>query len=135
MASWPNIDAHLDGEGIPHGAPTWVQTEGGTHSATSLHYQGRARDYGNLDTPGGNAGCNDIYRDLVRYASGPGYILQELFWNPIGCWQRGNPIGPVAGHWDHVHAGLALGKFLPVKAKPEPEQPKPIYGEEEFTLQ
>ena len=131
MATWPNIDAHLDGEGIQHGEPTGPQTTGGTHAPGSLHYAGRARDYGNLDTPGGNLGCDVIFRDLEQYAQGRDCILQELFWNPIGCWQRGVRIGPVAGHWDHCHAGLADGKLLPVKEKPKP--PKPRWFEEAET--
>jgi len=123
MATWPNIDDYLDSLGIPHGVPTVVQTTGGTHSATSLHYQGRARDYGNIDTPGGNAGCDRIYRALEPFAASG--VLQELFWNPIGCWQNGRRIGPVDGHWDHVHAGLAANKLLPVEAAPPPPPPKP----------
>lgn len=133
MATWPNIDDHLDGEGIPHGQPTVAQTTGGQHSATSLHYQGRARDYGNIDTPGGNDGCDRIFFDLERFASGPGWRLQELFWNPRGCYQRGNRIGPVSGHWDHVHAGLADGALLPVSARAPAPPPKPKWFEEEET--
>ena len=130
MADWPNIDAHLDGEEIPHGEPTVAQTTGGQHAPGSLHYAGRARDYGNLDTPGGNDGCDRIYFDLEPFAQSG--VLQELFWNPRGCWQKGRRIGPVDGHWDHVHAGLALGQSLPVKPKREPRR---LFNEEqEFLL-
>jgi len=130
MATWPNIDEYLDSIGVPHGTPTWVQTEGGTHSATSLHYLGRARDYGNIDTPGGNAGCDRIFRALEPFAQGPGWLLQELFWNPLGCYQRGVRIGPVDGHWDHSHAGLAAGALLPIKAAALPPPPKPMVYED-----
>ena len=130
MANWPNIDAYLDSIGIPHGVPTWAQTEGGQHSATSLHYQGLARDYGNLDTPGGDAGCLHIFLALEQYARGPNYILQELFWPQLRCWQRGAPAPLSIDAPNHVHAGLASGKLLPIAAAP----PKPKSHEEEEIL-
>ena len=132
MATWPNLDARLDAVRVPHGKPTFPQTECGVacgHSATSLHPLGRARDYGNIDTPGGNSGCDRIYNEFIQFAVGANYLLQELFWNPIGCWQRGRRIGPVTGHWNHVHAGLAAGALLPIPSGPAQPPPPPFVEE------
>lgn len=103
--SWREIDAYLRSRGIRFGYQGTFQTTGGRHAPGSLHYAGRARDYGDADSD-----CHGIYRVLEPFARQG--IIVELFWQNKG-WKYGRWIGQVGGHWDHVHAAIAAGKTLP----------------------
>lgn len=130
-ATWPNIDAYLDYVGVPHGPPTIPQTEGGQHASGSTHYEHRARDYGDVDTPGGDAGCTRIFLALEQYAQGPNALLQELFWPQVRCWQWGKPAPLTIDTAFHVHAALKAGALLPIPDAPPKPPPAPPVSEEE----
>lgn len=120
-APWRSIDDYLTAKGVRYGAPTVSQTTGGDHAPNSLHYAGRARDYGRhtSDLP-------TILAELLPFAVGPDHKLQELF-GLSTFWKHGRVITPSAelrnSHQDHVHAGLREGATLPRPARPVPEEP------------
>jgi hypothetical protein len=122
MASWENLDDHLDSVGCPHGPPTLGGTTGGGHARGSYHYDppGSARDYGTA-LNGGVDGCWAIYNTFLPWAQGPDYRIIELIWRDI-FFKYGRLIGPTTGHWDHVHAALKPGSLLPV-TPPAPRPP------------
>ena len=108
--TWQNMDCFLAEQGIRVGAPSLGQTTGGNHVPNSLHYEGRARDYGDADSD-----VWAIYYALLPYA-GPGGVVEELFWDPAGpggSRDLGRPVNPIGGHSDHVHAALYEGATLP----------------------
>lgn len=121
MTPWRSIDDYLTVKGVRYGAPTVSQTTGGNHAPGSLHYVGRARDYGRStsDLPG-------ILEALLPFAVGPTYKLQELF-GLSTFWKNGRVITPSVGlresHQDHVHAGLREGCTLPNPARPIDREP------------
>lgn len=121
MEPWRSIDAFLGAKGIRYGSPTVGQTTGGQHVKNSLHYAGRARDYGNHDSD-----VPAILAALLPFAVGPDHKLQELFGHSI-YWKNGRIHQPTAelyaSHQNHVHAGLRLGAVLPRPARPLPEEP------------
>lgn len=106
------IDRFLARRGIKFGSPILIQTTGGKHSKTSLHYFGRARDYGHT-----NSDVFAIAAALEPLARGPNPRLVELFWAPKNVfWKRGVEFDPSRDlfqmHLDHVHASLAQGATL-----------------------
>lgn len=118
--AWRSIDAYLGAKGIRYGSPTLGQTTGGQHVPGSLHYEGRARDYGrDSDLPA-------ILAELLPFAVGPGYQLCELY-GLRTFWKNGRLITPSRelfdSHQGHVHAALRDGARLPRPARPLPEEP------------
>lgn len=120
--AWRSVDAYLGALGIRYGSPTVGQTTGGTHAPGSLHYSGRARDYGRSqsDMPA-------IISALLPFAEGPDHLIQELFGLGV-FWKSGRVITPSTSlrtaHQDHVHVGLRAGKVMPRPA-PKPKQEEP----------
>lgn len=103
------LDAFLTRRGVKFGPGKLNQLTGGKHAATSLHYYGRARDYGRSD-------CDlfAIAAALEPFAKGPKPRLVELFWAEKNVfWKRGVEFDPSRDlfnqHLDHLHASLALG--------------------------
>jgi len=118
--AWRAIDAYLGAKGIRYGAPTPGQTTGGAHAKGSLHYAGRARDYGHS-----NSDTARILEALLPFAVGPDHVIQELF-GMTTFWKSGHVITPSpslrAAHQDHVHVGLRAGATLPRPARPLPQE-------------
>lgn len=111
MNGWRDLDAMLARAGLHVGEPTLSQTTGGVHVPTSLHYFGRARDYGRASDAAG------IANYLRRYAVGDNRLLDELFYSPLDIfYKNGAPFSPSAklraDHQDHVHAGLRTGAVI-----------------------
>lgn len=102
---WREIDEYLRACGIKVGEPTLGGTTGGKHAAGSLHYLGRARDYGQARND-----MRGILRALEPYALCSPYFIEELFGLDVYI-DRGRRFSPSAslraGHQDHVHAGLS----------------------------
>lgn len=71
---------------------TVTSTTGGKHAAHSYHYQGRA-----IDVAGDPKAMAQFYREMK--ATNP----TELFYDPLGGIKRGQEIGAIGGHSDHVH--------------------------------
>jgi hypothetical protein len=105
---WQQIDSYLTARGVRIGRPTIGQTTGGSHTKGSLHFQRRARDYGDADSD-----LPAVWAALLPLAQGPGWTLEELFYDPGGGWDSGRSVGPIGGHRDHVHAGIGVGKSMP----------------------
>lgn len=118
---WRSIDAYLGAKGVRYGSPTVGQTTGGKHTPGSLHYAGRARDYGRSDSD-----LPTILNELLPFAVGPDYRLQELY-GLSTYWKHGRVITPSAdlraSHQDHVHAALREHATLPRPSRPLPEEP------------
>jgi hypothetical protein len=76
-----------------------------THSAGSLHYQRFDEGLGRaVDVYGSPAELTSYTRwalDCFGVAR-----LGELFYDPLGGWADGKPIGSIGGHGDHVHIGF-----------------------------
>lgn len=79
------------------------QTTGGKHSAHSLHYAGKAVDFGD---------ANNSQAEMLAFANyakaNPGQF-KELFFNPLGWGIKNGKIIKglkVAGHDDHLHAAV-----------------------------
>lgn len=109
---WETIDQYLERQGVRIGAPAPNQTTDGTHAVTSLHYTGRARDYGRS-----NCDSDTVARTLQPLAGGKNPRLVELFYAPLNIfWKRGVRITPSQAlfnlHLDHCHASLADGATL-----------------------
>lgn len=66
----------------------------GGHVTNSFHYRKRAFD------ASGNAKNMQAFAEYCRQYVGQ---LDELFYDPLGGWDKGKSIGPVGGHRDHVH--------------------------------
>lgn len=104
------LDAFLTRKGIRFSSPPRLnQATGGKHAATSLHYYGRARDYGHSDSD-----LLAIAAALQPYAQGVKPRLVELFWSEKDIfWKRGAQFDPSRDlfqmHLDHLHASLAVG--------------------------
>ncbi len=81
---------------------TVTSTTGGTHSPTSFHYRHNHADGRGhaIDVAGDPAKMAAFYRRYVN--RGP----RELFYDPLGGVKNGVQIGPIGGHWDHVHLAL-----------------------------
>lgn len=112
MQGWISVDDYLRARQIRIGAPTPGQTVGGSHTAGSLHFSGRGRDYGDA-----NSDCAAIAQALLPLAQGPDAPVEELFYAPLNIFfDHGQAITPSAslraGHQDHVHVGLAPGVDL-----------------------
>jgi hypothetical protein len=113
--AWRNIDQFLTAHGVRYGPPLVSQTTGGKHKPNSLHYDGRARDYGvsNSDLPA-------VMLMLRPYAIGPDHIIEELFGLSLYI-DSGKIFAPTkalyASHQDHVHVGLRAGRLLPIPEK------------------
>lgn len=118
--TWRTVDTYLAGRGVRHGAPTEGQTTGGKHATNSLHYTGRARDYGRSDSD--LVGILDV---LLPFAVGPDHVIQELFGLAV-YWKHGAILHPSAelraAHQNHVHVGLRAGRVMP---SPRQEAPMP----------
>ncbi len=82
---------------------TVTSTTGGRHTATSNHYRHNHSDgMGHaIDVAGSPQAMAAFYR---RYA---GSNPRELYYDPIGGIKRGQQIGPIGGHSDHVHLALS----------------------------
>lgn len=78
------------------------QTTGGNHFRTSLHYKGKAVDFGDAN--------NDV-KKLLAFASwakqNPG-MFRELYYDPLGWYIKNGQIqqGGIGGHGDHLHAAV-----------------------------
>lgn len=120
---WRSIDAYLAAKGVRFGPPTIGQTTGGTHAKSSLHYVGRARDYGRS-----NSDLARILVELKPFAAGPAHLIQELY-GVATYWKSGRPIVPSrslrASHQDHVHVGLRADALLPDERPPPPLEVPP----------
>ncbi|MFH1810594.1 MAG: hypothetical protein ABIJ09_17765 [Pseudomonadota bacterium] len=64
----------------------------GVHTRSSNHYKGRA-----IDVAGPASAMAQFTRE--QQARSP----RELFFDPVGGWKRGQSIGAIGGHRDHVH--------------------------------
>lgn len=89
------------------------QMTGGTHSTNSLHY--RRSGARAVDIPPTRKNW-DILVPLAKDGT-----LQELFWRSMNPnYRNGQTIGPMDKH-DHIHAGLGLGRWIPLaKASDDP---------------
>lgn len=88
---WQAVTKFLQSKGIPFNV---TSTTGGAHVQGSLHYAGKA-----VDLVGPNMLA--IFKALETASTS----LQELFYDPAGySYKRGQRIGPIGGHSDHVHA-------------------------------
>jgi hypothetical protein len=90
--------------GHPH--PTTNQLTGGTHAAGSLHYAGRAVDFG--DAGQSLAKMQTLFLALVRNF---GSTINELFYDKMP-WYIDNHrkiSGQFGGHSDHIHLGFRKG--------------------------
>jgi lysozyme len=114
LTGWAEIDRFLLQEGVAINVPPedW-QTTGGTHAATSWHYQGMARDYSTA------MGCDEaaVVEALRPFAVENGPLL-ELFHAATNTWWPAD----VGGHTDHAHAAIAPGVSLPVVTPKPPEE-------------
>jgi len=93
MTGWADIDTHLQTLGVTIGPARLSQTTGGQHVATSNHYRGLARDYGDADSD-----CVAVVEAMRPYLD----QLLELYYAPMGIWYPSN----VGGHGDHVHVAV-----------------------------
>jgi hypothetical protein len=116
---WRNIDRFLTECRVKIGLPTVGQTTGGAHKPNSLHYQGRARDYGQS-----GSNLRDIITVLRPFAIGPDHTLEELFGLDTYI-DNGRILSPSKGLWashqDHVHVALRAGRVLPIPAADQEE--------------
>ena len=85
--------------------PAVTQTTGGTHVVGSEHYDGRAVDFG-FNLQGGADNLEALYNAFLPYAQGPGHVIDELFYDPLGGWADGMNIGAIGSHDAHVHVGV-----------------------------
>ena len=112
MTGWAEIDRYLTSLGVRIGKPTIGQTTGGTHTTTSWHYKGQARDYGQS-----NSDLAAILVALYPYALGVGAPIIELYGRDVFM-KNGRAIAPSRalrdGHQNHVHVAIAPGRTLPV---------------------
>jgi hypothetical protein len=112
MKPWETIDAFLKAKGVKIGAPTKGQTDGGKHSPTSAHPQGRGRDYGSV---GSDRGA--VVRELLPYAKRGGPVMELFYSGTNTFWDNSVEFTPSADlrstHWDHVHVALWPGRTMP----------------------
>jgi hypothetical protein len=115
VEQWRNIDAFLAAHGVRYGRPLVEQTTGGSHKPNSLHYDGRARDYGQS-----NSDLKAILGVLRPYAIGADHVIEELFGLTLYV-DSGKIFAPTkslyASHQNHVHVGLRAGRTLPIPEK------------------
>ncbi len=103
--TWRSIDAYLSRAGVRIAPPGPGQTTGGRHADGSLHYDGRARDYGRASP------FTAILRLLEPIALDPNGPIEELFGPGISI-KNGRRIRQVPGHESHTHVGLKKGRTL-----------------------
>jgi hypothetical protein len=103
---WQSIDRYLTTvRGIKVGEPTPGQTTSGRHVSGSLHYQGRARDYGRTSNYVG------VAQALIHIAEDPAGPIEELFGPGVSI-DNGRRVPKVPGHETHTHVGLKKGRYL-----------------------
>lgn len=79
------------------------QTTGGRHEPDSLHYSGKAVDFGDANT------TRKQFNALAAYARANPQLFKELFFNPLGWGIKNGKIIKglrVGGHDDHMHIGV-----------------------------
>lgn len=78
-----------------------TSTTGGKHSTTSNHYKHNSSDGKGhaIDIAGPPELMAKFYNTMKGLDSNP----RELFYDPLGGIKRGQEIGPIGGHSDHVH--------------------------------
>lgn len=76
-----------------------VQQGGGTHTQTSLHYKGRAADFGTAKN------SMQQLMQLARWARANRKQIAELHFDPLGWGIKNGNIykGGIGGHGDHLH--------------------------------
>jgi peptidoglycan hydrolase-like protein with peptidoglycan-binding domain len=74
---------------------TITSTTGGKHAEHSYHYKGRA-----IDVAGSPAKMAQFYKDMAKLNP------TEAFYDPIGGIKKGQQIGPIGNHSDHVHVAF-----------------------------
>jgi hypothetical protein len=97
------------------------QITGGNHVKGSLHYQGRAVDFGTAGHSPGQVMA--LWQALVdKFGTG----MNELFYDPAGRYIDAHRwiTGAIGGHGDHIHAGFRKGgKWLGSFARGWPAAP------------
>lgn len=78
------------------------QTTGGKHTKGSLHYAGKAVDYGDANN------SPEKLRALAAYAQANPGQFKEFFYDPLGWYIKNGKIikGSIGGHGDHAHAAF-----------------------------
>lgn len=93
-------------EAMGHPHPTEGQLTGGQHAPDSLHYAGRAVDFGDA-----GQSLDSMQKLFYALADQFGSKINELFYDPMP-WHidsfRKIP-GPFGGHSDHIHIGFQKG--------------------------
>jgi len=116
MSGWRDIDNELAAHGIRMGPVSPCSTDGSRaqcplHREHSLHYLGRARDYGDK-----RSDCLAIVEHLRPFAQGASPVLCQLFYAPTNDWWvngRNLNRGAIGDHDDHVHAAISEGAAFP----------------------
>lgn len=80
------------------------QTTGGKHAEGSLHYSGRAVDFGDATN---NPNKMNQYANYLRRNAGR-LGINELYYDPLGWYISNGKIvkGSIGGHGDHLHVGV-----------------------------
>lgn len=106
---WEQLDEFVRDHNLDPGPATCGQTTGGTHADGSLHYPGRARDYGAAGVD--HIAIAHLFEPL---AQGPNYLIEELFCEQIGMrWSHGK-VSTFQDHPNHTHVGIRDGADLGV---------------------
>jgi hypothetical protein len=78
------------------------QTTGGSHADGSLHYAGRAVDFGDAKN------SRAQLRALAAWARRNAHRVKEFYYDPLGWYIKDGKVikGAIGGHGDHVHIAM-----------------------------